>query len=50
MGLCFRKRESAAAAHNCWGQGVAQAEAVLVLLSPAGVALSKELPTVAGKA
>lgn len=41
---------SAAAARDCWGRGVARAEAVLVLLSPAGVVVSKELPSLAGKA
>lgn len=41
--------ESAAAAHDCWGQGVAEAEAALALLSPAGVPVSKELLPLADK-
>lgn len=50
MGLYFCTCESAAAARDCWGRGVARAEPVSVLPSPAGVAVNKELPPLAGKA
>lgn len=42
--------KSTAAACACWGRDVAQAEAVLVLWSPAGVAVGNKLPPPVGKA